>query len=287
LTQGMVCHETYRDANGDWLFPEEVKKSADGALVHVKTGAPVTIGRSEKMSKSRKNVVDPAAIIDSYGADTARLFMLSDSPPERDLDWTEAGVDGAFRFLNRLWRMATEPTLTFDLGEARPNALSARAEETLRLVHKTIAAVTDDLEKFRFNTAVAWIRKLSNAIAELSADGAGETWVYGQALVALVKLIAPMVPHVAESLWAELALPGMLCEQPWPVADPALVVDETVTIAVQVSGKLRGTLDLPRDLDQASAEAAALALPAVVKALAGRPVRKVVVVPNRIINVVG
>ncbi|HUA55441.1 MAG TPA: leucine--tRNA ligase, partial [Candidatus Sulfotelmatobacter sp.] len=123
LTQGMVCHETYRDAGGEWLFPEEVKKNPDGALVHVKTGAPVTVGRSEKMSKSRKNVVDPAAIIDSYGADTARLFMLSDSPPERDLDWTEAGVDGAFRFLNRLWRMATEPHLSFEPAEARPNVL--------------------------------------------------------------------------------------------------------------------------------------------------------------------
>jgi leucyl-tRNA synthetase len=239
------------------------------------------------MSKSRKNVVDPAAIIGSYGADTARLFMLSDSPPERDLDWTEAGVDGAFRFLNRLWRMASEPHLPLAPADSRPNELSARADETLRLVHKTIAAVTDDLEKFRFNTAVAWIRKLSNALIELSADGKGEAWVYGHALLALVKLIGPMVPHIAEELWASLAQPGLLCEQPWPVADAALVIDETVTIAVQVSGKLRGTLDLPRDIDNQSAEAAALAMPAVLKALAGRPVRKVVVVPNRIINVVG
>ncbi len=292
LTQGMVCHETYRRAGAnsaadEWLFPEEVKNGPDGTLLEVATGAPVIVGRSEKMSKSRKNVVDPAAIIDSYGADTARWFMLSDSPPERDLDWTEAGVEGAWRFVNRLWRLATEPPLAATFGATRPKTLSARADETLRLVHKTIAAVTDNLEKFRFNSAVARIYELANAMATLRADGAGETWVYGHALLALVKLIGPMMPHVAEELWSTLEQRGMVCEQPWPAADAALLVDETVTVAVQVGGKLRGTLDLPRDVDPKHAEAAALALPAVAKALAGRPVRKVVVVPNRIINVVG
>ena len=286
LTQGMVCHETYRDASGAWLFPEEVKQGADGGLVHVETGAPVTVGRSEKMSKSKKNVVDPAAIIDGYGADTARLFMLSDSPPERDLDWTADGVDGAFRYVNRLWRLVTEPTVAPALDAPRPNALSARAEAAHRLTHKTIVAVTDDLEKFRFNRAVARIRELSNALAELD-DEPGGAWVYGQGLVALIVLLGPMMPHIAEELWAALGRPGLVCEQPWPVADPSLVVDDTVTIAVQVNGKLRGTLELPRDVDDQQAEAAALALPAIPKALDGRAVRKVVVVKNRIINVVG
>jgi leucyl-tRNA synthetase len=287
LTQGMVCHETYRDAAGEWLLPEEVKQAADGSLVRVDTGAPVVVGRSEKMSKSRKNVVDPTAIIDSYGADTARLFMLSDSPPERDLEWTAAGVEGAFRFVNRLWRLATEPPVTLALDAPRPNVLGARADTTHRLIHKTIASVTDGLEKFRFNSAQARIRELSNAMAELADDQPGEAWVYGRALVTLIVLIGPMMPHVAEELWAVLGRPGLLCEQTWPVADPAQIVDETVTIAIQVNGKLRSTLDLPRDLDSKQAEAAALAEPAVEKALAGRPVRKVVVVPNRIINVVG
>jgi leucyl-tRNA synthetase len=286
MTQGMVCHETYRDAAGEWLFPEEVKKAANGSLVRIDTGAPVTVGRSEKMSKRRKNVVDPAAIIDGYGADTARLFMLSDSPPERDLDWTADGVDGAFRYLGRLWRMVTEPTVAPALEAPRPNALSARAEAAHRLTHKTIVAVTDDLEKFRFNRAVARIRELSNALAELD-DEPGGAWVYGQGLVALIVLLGPMMPHIAEELWAALGRTGLVCEQPWPVADPSLVVDDTVTIAVQVNGKLRGTLDLPRDVDDKQAEAAALALPAIPKALDGRPVRKVVVVRNRIINVVG
>jgi leucyl-tRNA synthetase len=287
LTQGMVCHETYRDPAGEWLLPEEVKQATDGSLVRVDTGAPVVVGRSEKMSKSRKNVVDPTAIIDSYGADTARLFMLSDSPPERDLEWTEAGVEGAFRFVNRLWRLATEPPVTLAVDAPRPNLLGARADATHRLIHKTIASVTDGLEKFRFNSAQARIRELSNAMAELTDDQPGEAWVYGRALVTLIVLIGPMMPHIAEELWAILGRPGLLCEQAWPVADPAQIVDETVTIAIQVNGKLRSTLDLPRDLDSKQAEAAALAEPAVEKALAGRPVRKVVVVPNRIINVVG
>jgi leucyl-tRNA synthetase len=287
LTQGMVCHETYRDAAGDWLFPEQVKKADDGSLVHVETGAPVEVGRSEKMSKSRKNVVDPAAIIESYGADTARLFMLSDSPPERDLDWTEAGVDGAWRFINRLWRLATEPPVTLALDVPQPATLSARADATHRLMHKTVAAVTDGLEKFRFNSAVARIRELANAMAELSDGEPGEAWVYGRALVTLTVLINPMMPHITEELWMTLAQPGLVCEQSWPVADPALIVDETVTIAIQVNGKLRSTLDLPRDVDAKRAETEALAIPAVAKALAGRPVRKVVVVPYRIINVVG
>ena len=287
LTQGMVCHETYRDAGGEWLLPEEVEQAADGSLVRVDTGAPVVVGRSEKMSKSRKNVVDPTAIIDSYGADTARLFMLSDSPPERDLEWTAAGVDGAFRFVNRLWRLATEPPVTLALDAPRPNALGPRADATHRLIHKTIASVTEGLEKFRFNSAQARIRELSNAMAELTDGQPGEAWVYASALVTLIVLIGPMMPHIAEELWAVLGRPGLLCEQAWPVADPAQIVDETVTIAIQVNGKLRSTLELPRDLDSKQAEAAALAEPAVEKALAGRPVRKVVVVPNRIINVVG
>jgi leucyl-tRNA synthetase len=239
------------------------------------------------MSKRRKNVVDPAAIIESYGADTARLFMLSDSPPERDLEWTEAGVDGAWRFVNRLWRLATEPSVSLSLDAPAPNTLSARADATHRLMHKTIAAVTDGLEKFRFNSAVARIRELANAMAELADGEPGEAWVYGRALTTLTVLISPMMPHITEELWTVLERPGLVCDQPWPVADPALTVDETVTIAIQVNGKLRSTLDLPRDVDRKQAEAAALAVPAVTKALEGRPVRKVVVVPNRIINVVG
>ncbi|HEX6977740.1 MAG TPA: leucine--tRNA ligase [Alphaproteobacteria bacterium] len=287
FTQGMVLHESYRDEAGKWLYPEEVKKLPDGSAMHATTGRPVTVGRREVMSKSKKNVVAPAAIIDTYGADTARLFMLSDSPPERDLEWTEAGVEGAWRYINRLWRLVSEPPAPLPApGTPQPASLSPAANAAWRLVHKTIAAVSDSLEGLRFNVAVAQIRTLSNALETLKGTGPGEAWVLAEGLRILAKLIGPMTPHLAEEMWAALGGQGLLCDQPWPKADPALIVDDVVKIAVQVNGKLRATIDLPRDADEDRAKAAALAAPTVIAAMAGKPVRKVIVVPNRIVNVV-
>ena len=286
FTQGMVNHETYKDATtGAWLAPTELEKNADGALVRSDTGAPVTVGRVEKMSKSKKNVVDPAHIIGTYGADAARLFMLSDSPPERDLEWTEAGIDGAWRYINRLWRMITEATLPA-AGTPRPPAFSAKAEATRRLVHKTIAGMSEDLDKFRFNKAVARVRELSNALGEQEGGDEGEAWVLREGFESLVRLMGPMMPHLSEELWVQLGHATLLTDQPWPEADPALVVEDSVTMAVQVNGKLRATLELPRDLAKDAAEQAALADANVQRALEGKPVRKVIVVPNRVINVV-
>ncbi|WP_029010832.1 leucine--tRNA ligase [Azospirillum halopraeferens] len=288
FTQGMVNHETYKDAEtGAWLSPADITRNDAGAMVRADTGAAVTVGRVEKMSKSKKNVVDPANIIDTYGADAARLFMLSDSPPERDLEWTEAGIDGAWRYINRLWRMVDEPPVALPApGAALPGELSERAVATRKLVHKTIAGVGDDLEKFRFNKAVARVRELTNALAEIDGSGAGEAAVLREGYEAVVRLIAPMMPHLAEELWSRLGHTSLLAEQPWPRADAALAVDDTVTIAVQVNGKLRATLALPRDMAREAAEQAALADETVVRALDGKPVRKVIVVPNRVINVV-
>ena len=284
LTQGMICHETFKAEDGAWLYPTEVVKDADGALVHAETGRPVTGGRSEKMSKSKKNVVDPAGIIDGYGADTARLFMLSDSPPERDLDWTEAGIDGAWRYVNRLWRL----TVTAELAPAGaampdlgPDALKAR-----RLVHKTIVLVGDDLDRFHFNKAVARIREMTNGLAELAPSMPGAGWVLREGLEAAARLIGPMMPHLAEEIWQELGGAGLLAEAAWPEADTSLLVEDSVTVAVQVNGKLRATIELPKDADSALAEQTALAQAAVISAMSGKPARKVVVVPNRIVNVV-
>ena len=287
LTQGMVCHETYKAADGRWLLPTDVDKNADGALVEVATGSPATVGRSEKMSKSKKNVVDPAGIIDSYGADTARLFMLSDSPPERDLDWTEAGIDGAFRYVNRLWRLVVAPPVALPpVDSAMPAGIGPVAAKARSLTHRTVALVSEDLDRFHFNKAVARIRELSNALAELSAGEDGAGWVLREGLEALVRLVGPMMPHLGEELWAELGHHTLLADSAWPEADTSLLVDDTVTVAVQVNGKLKGTVTLAKDADTDSAQAAALALPAIAAALAGKPPRKVVVVPNRIVNVV-
>jgi leucyl-tRNA synthetase len=287
FTQGMVCHESYRSADGKWLYPEEIEKRPDGAVIEIATGKPVTVGRREVMSKSKKNVVAPSTIIGTFGADTARLFMLSDSPPERDLEWSEAGVEGAWRYLGRLYRLVTEPAQPLPAaGTKAPESFSDAAMAARRATHKTIAAVTEDLEKFRFNRAVARVRELSNVLFDLDLKAAGASWALRESLEALTQLIGPMTPHIAEEMWQILGHKTSLSETAWPKADPLLVVDDNVKIAVQVNGKLRGTIELARDTGEDDARAAALALPAVTKLVAERSVRQVIVVPNRIINVV-
>ncbi len=287
FTQGMVIHESYKDENGKWLYPEEVQKNADGTASHKETGRPVNVGRIEVMSKSKKNVVDPGRIIGRYGADTARLFMLSDSPPERDLEWTEAGVEGCWRYVNRLWKSVVEPKFSLaPKGSVKPAGLGKKAEAALRNIHRTIADVSADYDKFHFNRAVAHVRELSNALDELDGKGEGEAWVLREGLETLVRVINPMLPHISEELWARLGHATMLCETPWPKADPAMLIDSTVTVAVQVNGKLRATITLPRDASNAEAEKLALADQNVQRALGGKSPKKIIVVANKIISVV-
>ncbi len=292
FTQGMVTHATYQDAAGKWLFPTDVE-TRDGQAVRVDDGAPVTVGPVIKMSKSKKNVVDPQNIIETYGADAARLFMMSDSPAERDLEWTTAGIDGAWRYINRLWRLVTEPG--FDLaaaGAARPDSFGEAATAIRRAAHKAAAGVGEDIEGFRFNSAVAKVRTFTNALGDaftgVAKSGAGpdEAWAAREALEILAQLVQPVMPHLAQELWAQLGHDDLLVDRPWPKADQSLVVDESVTVAVQVNGKLRATIQLPRDAANDAAQAAALAEEGVQKAMEGKTVRKVVVVPNRIVNVV-
>lgn len=287
FTQGMVCHESYKDAAGKWLYPEEVIKQPDGTSHHATTNEPVTVGRIEVMSKSKKNVVPPARIIGSYGADTARLFMLSDSPPERDLEWTEAGVDGAWRFVNKLWRMVSEPTAPLPPpGTAMPATLSTKAQDTRRITHRTIADIAQDFDRFHFNKAVARVRELSNALSELADVTGGEGWVLREGMEILARILNPMLPHIAEEIWAELGQTTPLCDMPWPKPDPALLIDDTAVIAVQINGKLRATITMPRNLPAKEVEARALADAAVLRSLAGATPRKIIVVPNKIVNIV-
>jgi leucyl-tRNA synthetase len=288
FTQGMVLHQSYQNNTGEWLFPSEVREDASGNLID-DLGRPVTIGRLEKMSKSKKNVVDLDDIVGTYGADTARFYLLSDSPPERDLEWTAAGIDGIWRFVNRLWRLVSEPEVKMPppaSGGAMPAQLAPPLVALRRLVHKTIATVTDDLDKFRFNRAVARIRELTNALEDIPAAEPGAGAVLREGIETVTQLIGPMMPHLAEEMWRTLGNAGLVADAPWPVADPELARDEQVTLAVQVNGKLRGTVDLPRDAAASAAEEAALALPQVARMLAGRAPKKVIVVPNRIVSVV-
>jgi leucyl-tRNA synthetase len=285
FTQGMVCHQTYQNAEGEWLFPEQVTTDAAGGLSDP-DGRPVVAGRHEKMSKSKKNVVGLDGIVDTYGADTARLYLLSDSPPERDLEWTESGIEGSWRYVNRLWRLVSEPTVPLaPVGTPVPADLPPALITVRRLTHKAIAAVTDDIERFRFNRAVARIRELTNALEDIPADAAAGA-VLREGIEIATRLLGPMMPHLAEEMWQALGHLDMLANVRWPQADIELIRDEQVTIAVQVNGKLRATLDLPRDAATGEVEEAALALPQVIRLLAGKPPRKVVIVPNRIVSVV-
>ncbi len=283
FTQGMVCHESYKDAAGAWLYPEEVEKLPGGAARHVKTGGPVTVGRSETMSKSKKNVVDPGRIIESYGADCARLFMLSDSPPERDLEWTDAGVDGAFRFLKRVAKLAEDAAAPQDAAAPPP---AEAALELRRAAHKTIAGVTADLERFAFNVAVARLREFSNLIFDFAAKHGASSAPARDALEILARLMQPMLPHLAHEIWEMLGHDSLLLNEPWPEADPALLADDTLTLAVQVNGKLRATIRLPRAAGRDAAEKAALAEESVRRALGGNAPKKIIVVPGKIVNIV-
>jgi leucyl-tRNA synthetase len=290
LTQGMVCHETYRDsseAGGGWLFPNQVTRSAGGKVVNAASGKPVQVGRSEKMSKSRRNVVDPANIIDTYGADTARLFMLSDSPAGRDLEWTDAGVEGAWRYANRLWRLIAEPEFSLaGISDGRPEEFDAESEEVLRKINRSIVDVASDFDGFRFNRAIARVRELTNALSGLDGEGSDRAWVRRHGYEIAVQLIAPVMPHLAEELWVMLGHESMVTESTWPQAEERFLAVDTVTIAVQVNGKLRGTIEGPADMNKEEAEAMALALENVQRATNGSSPRKVIVVPNKVINVV-
>ena len=288
FTQGMVNHESYRGTDNRWLYPEEIEKRADGTAVHRETGEKVTVGRVEAMSKSKRNTIDPGAIIARYGADTARWFILSDNPPERDMEWTESGAAGAFRFTQRVFRLAEALDGAGD--EAMPDAFGPAGRTMRRATHRCIAAVTEALESFAFNVAVARLYELANAIteAERAAPEAGLAWARREAVEMLARLSSPMMPHLSEEVYARLFPDSfhLVAELAWPEADPALLIAESVTIAVQVMGKLRGTIEAAPNAPADAVIAAAEADPNVAKALEGKRIVKRVHVPNRIVNFV-
>jgi len=292
FTQGMVVHETYRAKNGAWVEPATVRVEGEGdarRAFALKTEEPIEIGPIEKMSKSKKNTVDPTDIIETYGADTARWFMLSDSPPERDVIWTAAGVEGAHRFVQRVFRLIGK--LGAELrpaGLPRPSIFSERAIELRRHVHRTIDTVTHDVERLRFNRGVAQLYELSNILTAAS-EGAREPdfeWALREAADALVQMMAPMMPHLAEECWRTLGHAKLVAETPWPEVEAGLLQVDTVLLPVQVNGKKRAELTIAIDAPKDEVEKAALALEPIQRFLEGRPPRRVVVVPNRIVNVV-
>jgi leucyl-tRNA synthetase len=273
FTQGMVTHETYSRMDGErtvYFAPEEVTREAERALLKA-DGEEVAIGRVVKMSKSKKNVVDPDTIVARYGADAVRWFMLSDSPPERDLPWSEAGIEGCWRFVQRLWRLFGQ----YDGGAASDDPALTRR------VHQTVAAVAADIEALAFNKAVARIYELTSAVEKAPPSAARS-----EAIRTLALLAAPMMPHLAEEAWAAMGAAGLIAEAAWPAVDPALLVEDEVTIALQHMGKLRDTITAPKGAAKDELEALALASEKLQRSINGAPVKKVIVVPDRLVNVV-
>jgi leucyl-tRNA synthetase len=286
FTQGMVTHATFKDKDGKWLYPTEVKIEG-GKASKLSDGSPVTVGAITKMSKSKKNTIDPQDIIDTYGADAARLFILSDSPPERDLEWTESGIEGAWRYINKIHRTVVDAkTIMAAKDTPMPKAFSPDAADIRRATHKTIDAVARDIDNFHMNKAVARIREFSNALSAYTPNGADGKWAMREGFETLLKLLNPMIPHVTEELWSELGHTTILAETPWPAVDDKLLVADTITMAVQVNGKLRATITLPASADKTAAEKTALDDANVKKSLEGLSVKKVIVVPGKVVNVV-
>ena len=279
FTQGMVTHAIYvtRDDNNRpvYHFPEDVEVRESGARLRA-TGEAVEIVPSAKMSKSKKNVVDPATIIAKYGADTARWFVLSDSPPERDVEWTAAGAEAAHRHLSRVWRLVREIAASAEAGTTEAD------EGLLREMHKTIHEVTGGLESFGFNAAIARLYAFTNTLAKAPAGAEAKR----KAAAALVQLMSPMTPHLSEDLWAALGHQGLVTTAPWPKADASMLIDDTITLPVQVNGKRRAEINVPRDIDTPEVERLALSNDAVIRSLDGAQPKKVIVVPGRIVNVV-
>ncbi len=292
----MVVHETYRGKDGAWLYPSEIRIAADASGRHayrLDNGEEAAIGAIEKMSKSKKNTVDPDDIISTFGADTARWFMLSDSPPERDVIWSEEGVQGAAKFVQRLWRLMGElKGLAAPPGTPLPANPSDAAASVRRAVHMSLIKVEEDIERLRFNRAVAQIydlaNKLSAAIGEIETGHLGDDMraAFREAADILVLMVEPMMPHLAEECWAAIGHAGLAAEAAWPKADRAIVVEDTMALPVQVDGRKRADLVIARDAGKDAIEAAALALEPVKRALDGREVKKVIIVPQRIVNVV-
>jgi leucyl-tRNA synthetase len=290
FTQGMVVHETYKGEDGGWVYPQDVVIETVGetrTAVHIDTRAPITIGAIEKMSKSKKNTVDPDDIIGTYGADTARWFVLSDSPPERDVIWTEEGVQGANRFVQRVWRLVQEAAhLKIAMNPPTSEGVLRRQ------VHKTIQKVTKALEELRFNSAIAFLYALTSDLEAtmrdvLSAKGSDQAKSeLGEGIRVLLQMIAPMMPHLAEEGWAVLMCEGLVAQTPWPDALPHLLIDSTITLPVQINGRKKADLTIARDATSQQIEAATLALEEVIALTGGKPPKKVIIVPQRIINVV-
>ena len=282
-TQGMVCHQTFKTQKEKWLFPNQVTKE-NNTFFHINTKEKVIAGRIEKMSKSKKNVVDPQQIIQTYGADTARFFMLSDSPPNRDMEWSVSGIEGSWRFLNKLWNFVINLEIE-NIDYNLPTNLSKSHKELLATLNATIEEVTKSIDDFHFNIAVASIRSLFNAISSYKILNNDDKSVILYNVKKLLILINPMVPHIAEALWENLNEKVLIANESWPIADKSFEEKHLIKIPVQVNGKMRAIIEVQKDLNNDQLKQIALKEKNILKFLNDTP-KKIIIVPNRIVNFV-
>ena len=283
LTQGMVCHETYKIGQ-QYLFPTEVMEEGS-ATISKSNQKPVEIGRVEKMSKSKKNVIDPEYIINKYGADTARLFVLSDTPPERDLEWTSEGIEGTWKYINKLWKLVDKHLKNIpSIKTNKPEKLNKESIQILKEIHKTISLVSNDYEKFKFNRAIARIRELTNIFSDIEKKIS--TWVIRNGLETIIQIISPITPHLAEELWEKLGHEVLLIKTPWPTLKKDLLIKETVILAIQINGKLKATTSAQTDTNEKELGDLAMSLPKIKESLKGKKIKRTIYVPNKVINFV-
>jgi len=291
----MVCHHTFKDKDGNWLYPWEVIENPRDNFIHQRTQETIVRGRSEKMSKSKKNVVEPINIVKSYGADTARLFMLSDTPASRDLDWSESGIDGAWRYVNRLWKLVANFVKNYPqssefnqiiFDEKDLKNLNNNQIEMIKATHRCIFFVEDELNKMCFNRGIAKIREFSNALEKFSINSQIDQQIMRFCLRILSQLISPFMPHLSEELWLTLGHNGLVSLTKFPNHDKNLLQDSVVSIAIQVCGKLRGVIEISKGLNQDDLKKIVLSQENVQKFIEGKEIKKIIVVADKLVNIV-
>jgi leucyl-tRNA synthetase len=289
----MVCHETFRDKNGDWLLPSEVAKGKDKKYIHIKTNEEVFLGKSEKMSKSKKNIVEPGKIIEKYGTDTARLFMLSDSPVDKNLQWNDSGVDGCYKYINRLFKLVNNSKNLENYKEDefydKKNIvkLGIDQQNLIKITHKTIKFTQDNLEKMSYNIVIAKIRELSNVLEKFTVKSDLDERIKNFSLNKLVLLLYPITPHICEELWQILGNKNVIADDvKFPEFNPDLVLSEELKIAVQINGKLKTVINFDVNSSKEDIESKVLEDDNIKKNIINREIKKIIFVPGKLVNIV-
>jgi len=285
FTQGMVCHHTYKNSSGNWVFPDDVKKDSDG-LLQISSGEKVIEGPIESMSKSKKNVIDPETIIKSYGADAARWFVLSDSPPEKDINWSESGIHGSWKICQKIWTLVADNKKYLSLNVSDGMDLSDNANSLMYLIHHNLDAVTKSIEKFQMNVAIAKIYEIVNGLSKYRITSENDEYALGSALKILIRIVEPMIPHLAEELWSLENSCGSIINEPWPRVNQLYLEKNEITVVIQINGKRRAEINIAKDSSEEDVLDKIKNIQNINDALAGKNISKSIYVPNKILNIV-